>query len=91
MTTSGVASVSNALLDDLLTEADPALEFSSQRLVRKMRRPLRASADRVARASRDPGELSRVIQEERNRLQLSAGPVIAAFESFANNVRGNLV
>jgi hypothetical protein len=88
--TSGVGWVSTALLDDLLTQADPALEFGSQRLVRKMRRPLRASADRVARACRDPRELSRVIQEERNRLQFGASPVIAAFESFANNVRDNL-
>jgi len=78
--------VSNALLDDLLTEADPALEFGSQRLIRKMRRPLRSSADRVARACTDPRELSRVIQEERRRLQLGGGPVASAFEIFARNV-----
>lgn len=78
--------VSDALLDDLLTEADPVHEFRSQRLIRKMRRPLRVSADRVARACRDPRELSRVIQEERDRLQLGAGSVASAFEIFARNV-----
>lgn len=88
MTMSGV--VSSTLLDDLLTEADPALEYRSQHLIRKLRRPLRASVDRVARACRDPRELSRVIHEERKRLQLSATPVVAAFESFADNVRRNL-
>jgi hypothetical protein len=84
MTKSGV--VSSALLDDLLTEVDPALEYQSQHLIGKLRRPLRASVDRVARACRYPRELARVIQEERKRLQCSATPVSAAFELFADNV-----
>lgn len=77
--------VSQSLVEDLITEVAPRMEFTEQRAFKRVYSVLQASVDSVAAAYRDVTSLPAVIAAERQRVA-AAGPIcVNAFELFVEN------
>ncbi len=80
------AIVSTHLIEDLLLEADPALENSSSSAIRALVVSVRPRLNAVVKGLRHPSHLDRIIARERSRAD-EGGPVCAAaFATFVATV-----
>jgi hypothetical protein len=78
--------VSKPLVEDLIVEAAPRLEWANSHSFQRIYPALQASVDRVAAACRDMDGLPHVVAEERQRMA-KTGPICAkAFELFIKNL-----
>lgn len=77
--------VSQSIIEGLIVEVAPRMEFTEQRSFKRVYSVLQASVDSVAAAYRDVGRLPAVIAAERQRVA-AAGPIcMNAFELFVEN------
>lgn len=77
--------ISDVLIDDLLTEADPKLEDQPEALLKALRALLRPLLNQVVKACRTPADLPAVVA--RMRIKASATKTTAqAFNLFIQNI-----
>jgi hypothetical protein len=77
--------VSQSIIEDLIIEVAPRMEFAEQRSFKRVYSVLQASVDSVAAAYHDVASLPAVIAAERQRVA-AAGPIcLNAFELFVEN------
>lgn len=78
--------VSQSLVEDLIIEVAPRMEFTESKSFKRIYAVLQASIDCVARAYRDVASLPAVIATERRRVSAAGQVALSAFELFLNNL-----
>lgn len=77
--------VSQSLVEDLIIEVAPRMEFAESRTFKRIRSVLHKSVDSVAAAYQDVANLPAVIATERRRVAASGQICLTAFELFVKN------
>lgn len=78
--------VSRSLVEDLITEVAPRMEFAKSKSFKHIYVVLQASVDCVAAAYRDVASLPAVIAAERLRVAAAGKVCLTAFELFLSNL-----